>query len=166
MVPDVIAPRLSILFSGINPGLYTAWAGHHFGRPGNRFWRVLHSAGFTERVLDPGDQRDLLRIGLGITNLVERATARADELTVEELRTGGRRMRDKVTRWQPRCLAVLGVSAYRVAFEQPHAAVGRQPHDIGATMVWVLPNPSGLNAHYQLPELAAAFEEVRRAVAG
>lgn len=153
-----------MLFCGINPGLYTAWAGHHFGRPGNRFWKVLQLAGFTEEVLDPSQQRRLLDYRLGVTNLVARATARADELDADELREGARLLVEQVETYSPRVLAVLGVSAYRVAFNRPGAPVGRQAETIARTAVWVLPNPSGLNAHYQLPQLAAAFGDLRRAL--
>lgn len=163
-VADVIAPGLAVLFCGINPGLYTAAIGHHFGRPGNRFWPVLHAAGFTPRQFDPSEEQLLLPLGYGITNLVPRATATADELDVAELRAGARTLERKVRHFQPRFLAVLGVGAYRAAFDRPRAAVGPQPQTIGATRLWVLPNPSGLNAHYQLTELAELFWELRRAV--
>jgi double-stranded uracil-DNA glycosylase len=160
-VKDTIAPDLRVLFAGINPGLYTAWAGHHFARPGNRFWPTLHAAGFTDRVLDPSEEKALLPLGYGITNVVSRASALASELSVAELEAGGKRLVRTVTRYRPRCLAVLGVSAYRSAFRQPKAVIGRQADGIGDTAVWVLPNPSGLNAHYQLPELARLFRELR-----
>ncbi|MCC6191761.1 MAG: G/U mismatch-specific DNA glycosylase [Anaerolineales bacterium] len=160
-VRDVIAPGLAVLFCGINPGLYTAAIGHHFGRPGNRFWPTLHAAGLTPRLLSPHEERELLEYGYGITNLVARATAAADELRPDELVAGGRRLRAKVRRYRPACLAVLGVTAYRAAFGQPRAAVGRQPEPLGGALVWVLPNPSGLNAHYQAPELARLFREMR-----
>jgi TDG/mug DNA glycosylase family protein len=149
------------LFAGINPGLYTAWAGHHFARPGNRFWPTLHAAGFTDRVLDPREEHALLPLGFGITNVVQRASALASELSAAELEAGGKRLVRTVKRYRPRCLAVLGVSAYRGAFRQPRAVIGRQDDAIGETTVWVLPNPSGLNAHYQLPELARLFRELR-----
>jgi TDG/mug DNA glycosylase family protein len=160
-VKDTIAPDLRVLFAGINPGLYTAWAGHHFARPGNRFWPTLHAAGFTDRVLDPSEEKALLALGYGITNVVSRASALASELSVAELEAGGKRLVRTVTRYRPHCLAVLGVSAYRSAFRQPKAVIGRQADGIGDTTVWVLPNPSGLNAHYQLPELARLFRELR-----
>ena len=159
-VRDVIAPDLRVLFCGINPGLYTAWTGHHFARPGNRFWPALHAAGFTDRLLDPSEERLLLRSGLGITNVVARATATAAELTPHEFIAGGRRLAAKVRRWRPRVLAVLGVTAYRAAFARPAATVGRQPETMGATVLWVLPNPSGLNAHWQGPQLASVFREL------
>lgn len=161
-VPDVIAPDLRGLFCGINPGLYTAAIGHHFGRPGNRFWPALHRAGFTDRQLDPSEERELLRLGWGITNVVERATATADEVTAEELAAGGRRLAEKVRTLRPRWLAVLGVGAFRTAFGRPRAALGRQEETIADASVWVLPNPSGLNAHYRLEDLA---EQLRRFLA-
>ena len=160
-VPDVIAPGLRVLFCGINPGLYSAQGGHHFAGPGNRFWPALHAAGFTERVLAPHEERLLLESGCGVTNVVPRTTATAAELSAEELAAGGRRLEATVRRYAPRVLAVLGVGAYRTAFARPKAALGRQPETIGATILWVLPNPSGLNAHYQLPELARLLGEVR-----
>ncbi|WP_328738037.1 G/U mismatch-specific DNA glycosylase [Streptomyces bobili] len=146
LVPDVVAGGLRVLFCGINPGLMTAATGHHFARPGNRFWPVLHLSGFTPRLLKPAEQGELLSYGLGITNVVARASARADELTAEEYREGGRLLREKVVRLAPRWLAVVGVTAYRVAFDDRRAQVGPQERVIGGTRVWVLPNPSGLNA--------------------
>jgi len=163
-IRDVIAPDLCVLFCGINPGLYTAAVGHHFARPGNRFWPTLHAAGFTPRVLQPWEERELLPLGYGITNVVARATAAADELTPDEYREGGRRLRGKLARYRPRVLAVLGVGAYRVAFERPKAALGLQPERIGETVVWVLPNPSGLNANYQKDDFARIFRELRDGV--
>ena len=163
-MPDVIAPGLRVLFCGINPGLYSAATGHHFARPGNRFWPTLHAAGFTDRLLHPSQERELLRSGYGITNVVERASAVADELSVEEIVAGGAKLRAKVKRYRPGWLAVLGVGAYRVAFASPKAAVGPQVDRIGETMVWVLPNPSGLNAHYRREDLARVFREFREAM--
>lgn len=163
-VADVIAHDLRILFCGINPGLYTAAVGHHFGRPGNRFWPALYASGFTERLLAPSEQRELLALGCGITNLVARASATADELTPAELAAGARRLQAKVRRYRPAVLAVLGVGAYRTAFARPKAGLGLQSEAIGATRLWVLPNPSGLNAHYGLEELARMFRELRAAV--
>ena len=160
-VRDVIAPDLSVLFCGINPGLYTAAVGHHFARPGNRFWPALHAAGFTERLLSPFDERELLKSGYGITNVVNRATATADMLTKDELIEGGERLRAKVLRYRPRILAVLGLGAYRAAFARPKAAVGRQEELIGKTILWALPNPSGLNANYQGPDLVKLFKELK-----
>jgi TDG/mug DNA glycosylase family protein len=163
-VPDVIARNLSVLFCGINPGLYSAYSGHHFARPGNRFWPALHAGGFTPRLFQPSEERQLLALGYGITNVVERASAAADELSVAELTAGGNRLRARVRRFKPRCLAVLGVGAYRVAFDRPRAVLGLQPEGIGETKVWVLPNPSGLNAHYRAADLAKLFRELRDAV--
>jgi TDG/mug DNA glycosylase family protein len=163
-VPDVTAPGLKVLFCGINPGLYTAAIGHHFGRPGNRFWPTLFAAGFTPHLFDPSDERELLPLGFGITNVVERATAAADELTADEVRAGGVRLMEKVPKLAPEFLAVLGLGAYRVAFGRPKAAVGEQSERIGTTRVWVLPNPSGLNAHYQADALARVFRELRDAL--
>jgi TDG/mug DNA glycosylase family protein len=161
-VPDVIAPDLSVLFCGINPGLYSAATGHHFARPGNRFWRALHVAGFTDRVLGPLEELRLLDVGYGITNLVSRATATAAELTREELLTGRRRLAKKAARYRPRWIAIVGIGAYRTAFGRPLAIPGRQDEQLGATALWLLPNPSGLNANHQLPDLARAFRELRQ----
>jgi double-stranded uracil-DNA glycosylase len=163
-VRDVIAPDLRVLFCGINPGLYTAAVGHHFARPGNRFWPALYAGGFTDRVLSPFEERELLKSGYGITNVVRRATASADLLTKEEIVAGGERLRAKVLRYRPRILAVLGVGAYRTAFNQSKAVVGRQEDRIGETALWVLPNPSGLNANYQAPDLARLFRELKESV--
>jgi TDG/mug DNA glycosylase family protein len=160
-LPDLIAPGLSILFCGINPGLYSAAVGYHFARPGNRFWPTLHRAGITERLLTPAEGRELLQYGCGITDLVARSSAGADELTTAELISGRQHLVLKVKRYAPRCLAVLGLGAYQKAFEQRHATLGKQSEHIGATVVWVLPNPSGLNAHYQPPELARQFRRLR-----
>ncbi|HSE22480.1 MAG TPA: G/U mismatch-specific DNA glycosylase [Pyrinomonadaceae bacterium] len=163
-VRDVIAPNLKVLFCGINPGLYTAAVGHHFARPGNRFWPALYAGGFTESLLSPFDERELLKRGYGITNLVRRTTASADLLTRDEIVVGGKRLAAKVRRYQPQVLAVLGVGAYRVAFDRPKAVVGRQDEKIGKTLLWVLPNPSGLNANYQAADLAKMFRELREAI--
>ena len=160
-VRDVIAPDLRVLFCGINPGLYTAAVGHHFARPGNRFWPALYAGGFTDRVLSPFDERELLKSGYGITNVVQRTTATADMLTKEEILAGGKKLRAKVIRYRPRILAVLGLGAYRTAFNQPKAVVGQQEDRIGGTVLWVLPNPSGLNANYQAADLARLFRELR-----
>jgi len=160
-VRDVIEPGLQILFCGINPGLYTAAVGHHFARPGNRFWPTLFAAGFSARLLSPFEERELLKSGYGITNVVPRATATADLLTKEELLQGGRRLTAKVRRHRPTILAILGLGAYRTAFNQPKAGVGRQADVIGETILWVLPNPSGLNANYQREELTKLFRELR-----
>jgi len=165
-VPDVIAPGLRVLFCGINPGLYTAAVGHHFARPGNRFWPALHAGGFTDRVLSPFEEQELLTMGYGITNVVNRATATADELSHDELVKGGLGLDTKVRRVHPRFLAVLGIGAYRAAFGRPRAGLGLQPETIGETRIWVLPNPSGLNAHYRAGDLAKMFHALREAVDG
>jgi TDG/mug DNA glycosylase family protein len=162
-VRDVIAPDLCVLFCGINPGLYTAAVGHHFARPGNRFWPALYDSGFTDRLLSPFDERELLKGGYGITNVVRRASASADLLTKDEIVEGGRRLSLKVLRYRTRVLAILGVGAYRVAFNKPKARLGRQSEMIGGTVVWVLPNPSGLNANYQREDLTRLFRELRQA---
>jgi TDG/mug DNA glycosylase family protein len=163
-VPDVIAPGLRVLFCGINPGLYSGATGHHFARPGNRFWPALHGGGFTPRVLKPWEERELLAWGHGITNLVARATATAAELSKEEFVAGARRLARKVKRYQPEWVAVVGIGAYRAAFGRPKAVIGPQPERIGSARLWLLPQPSGLNANHQMPALAAAFGELRRAV--
>mgnify|MGYP002777852135 CR=1 FL=1 len=165
-VADVIAPGLRVLFCGINPGLYTAWSGHHFAGPGNRFWPALHDAGFTDRRLHPSEERLLLDRGYGVTNVVARATATAAELRPEEYVAGGRALADKVARFAPRVLAVLGVGAYRTAFARPKAALGEQPEPLAGARVWVLPNPSGLNANYSRADLAALFRTLREQTDG
>jgi TDG/mug DNA glycosylase family protein len=158
----VIAANLDVLFSGINPGLYSGAVGHHFARPGNRFWPALHHSGFTPEQISPLEERRLLELGYGVTNLAPRTTASAAELSSDELRRGVRNLRRKVLRYRPRVLAVLGVQAYRIGFERLRAMVGLQEEKIGDTAVWLLPNPSGLNAHYQLPDLIEAFGRLRR----
>ena len=158
---DVIAPNLDVLFCGINPGLYTAAVGHHFGRPGNRFWPALHRAGFTPRQLSPFEEQELLEYGCGITNIVARATNAAAELTPEELVAGGAVLSRKVKRFAPRVLALVGIGAYRTAFARPKAKLGLQDETIGATRIWVLPNPSGLNANYRPAELVELFHELK-----
>jgi TDG/mug DNA glycosylase family protein len=163
LVPDVIAPDLRVLFCGINPGLYSAATGCHFARPGNRFWPALHRSGFTPRQYSPAEQERLLELGLGITNLVERATAHADELHAAELREGAERLLEKVLTYRPRRVAFLGLGAYGTAFGARRPKVGPAAPLDGGTGVWVLPNPSGLNAYYGLAELATAFAELRRA---
>ncbi|MER6310549.1 G/U mismatch-specific DNA glycosylase [Streptomyces sp. NPDC001657] len=163
LVPDVAASGLRVLFCGINPGLMSAATGHHFARPGNRFWPVLHAAGFTSRRLRPDEQEELLAHGVGITNVVARATARADELTAEEFREGGRLLAEKVARLRPRWLAVAGVTAYRVAFDDKRATVGPQARTLGETRVWALPNPSGLNAHWTPVTMAEEYGRLRAA---
>ncbi|HEU4629215.1 MAG TPA: G/U mismatch-specific DNA glycosylase [Gemmatimonadaceae bacterium] len=162
-VPDLVAPGLRVLFCGINPSLYSAATGYHFARPGNRFWPTLHRAGFTDRRLAPWEQTELLGRGYGITNVVARSTATAAELRDAELRDGGARLLAKLRRLRPAMLAVLGIGAYRAAFDRPRALLGPQPEHLGDTPVWVLPNPSGLNAHYRIDELAALFAELRAA---
>jgi len=161
-VPDVIAQGLRVLFCGINPGLYSGATGHHFARPGNRFWPVLHRAGFTDRVLAPWEERELLVRGYGITNLVARATAAAAELTANEFIAGARRLERKVKRFRPRWVAVVGIGAYRMAFGRPRAMIGPQPERLGPARLWLLPQPSGLNANHQMPELTVAFRALRK----
>jgi TDG/mug DNA glycosylase family protein len=164
-LPDIIAPDLDVLFCGINPGLYTAAVQQHFGRPGNRFWPTIHRAGFTPRLFHPSEQRELLAHGCGITNVVARATVGADALTGEELVAGAKTLEKKVRRYQPRVLAIVGIGAYRVAFGRPRAKMGLQPETIGETALWVLPNPSGLNANYRPDDFARLFGELRDWVA-
>ena len=155
-----------VLFCGINPGLYSAVTGYHFARPGNRFWPALHKAGDTPRQFHPSEQDALLALGFGITNLVQRSSAAADELTRAELEAGAQALEAKLRRYAPRILAVLGVGAYRSAFRQPKAALGPQPNPLGGAQVWLLPNPSGLNAHYTLQRLAELIREVKEAADG
>ena len=162
-MPDLIAPGLRVLFCGINPGLYSGATGHHFARPGNRFWPALHAAGFSERLLPPWEEHGLLAGGYGITNLVARTTATADELTRQELVAGRRRLDRVVRRYAPWWVAVLGVGAYRTAFGRPMARVGEQAESLAGARLWVLPNPSGLNAHYQLPDLVREFAALHAA---
>lgn len=163
LLPDVLADGLRAVLCGINPGLWSAATGHHFARPGNRFWPALHASGFTPRLLCPGEQELLPSLGLGLTNVVARATARADEIGAEEMREGGRVLREKIDRHRPAWLAVLGVTAYRTAFGDRHARVGPQGGRLGGTRVWVLPNPSGLNAHWTPTALAAELARLREA---
>lgn len=162
-LPDLLAPALSAVFCGINPSLYSVAVGHHFARPGNRFWKALHLSGLTDRLLAPEEDVRLPEYGYGLTNLVARATAAAADLREEEYRGGAESLAGKLLRFGPRWVAILGVEAYRRAFRAPRAGVGRQP-PIGGTEVWVLPNPSGLNAHYQAADLARLFGEFRRAL--
>jgi double-stranded uracil-DNA glycosylase len=162
-VPDVIGPNLRVLFCGINPGLYTAAVGHHFARPGNRFWPALFKSGFTDRLISPFEECELLKSGLGISNVVPHATATAAELTKEDFIAGGRLLAGKVKKYQPRIVAILGVGAYRGAFANPKASIGEQNEGIHSARVWVLPNPSGLNANYQLADLVRLFAELRMA---
>jgi TDG/mug DNA glycosylase family protein len=160
---DVMAPGLKVLFCGINPGLYSAATGNHFARPGNRFWPALHAAGFTSRRLWPWEKDLLLREGFGLTNLVARATASADELAAAELVAGRRRLAAKIRRYRPRIVAFLGMGAYRHAFARPRASLGEQPDRFEGARVWVLPSPSGLNASYQMGALVSALGELRKA---
>jgi double-stranded uracil-DNA glycosylase len=159
-IPDLIAPRLRVLFIGINPGLYSGAVGHHFARPGNRFWPVLYAAGFTPRLLSPSEERELLGLDLGITNLVARTTATAAELSSEELQEGARSLARKVDRYEPRVVAFLGLESYRKGLRRPRAIIGLQEETISGSAVWLLPNPSGLNAHFQIPELARLYREL------
>jgi TDG/mug DNA glycosylase family protein len=163
IIPDLVGSGIRVLLVGINPSLYSGWSGRHFARPGNRLWRTLHEAGFTDRILHPSESGAILAAGLGITNLVARATARADELTPEEIRAGVAPLRRLVRRTRVPYVAFLGVSAYRVAFDRPRAKVGRQDEPFEGATVWVLPNPSGLNAHYQQPALTASYAELAAA---
>lgn len=163
-IPDILRPGLDVVFCGINPGLYTAAIGHHFGRPGNRFWKVLHLAGFTPSQLSPYDDGLGPTFGFGLTNVVARATARADELSPQEIRAGGQMLAAKLAAYRPRYVAFAGMQAYRVAFEHPTATVGKQSALIGDVVPWVLPNPSGLQAHYQLDRLVELFGELREAI--
>ena len=165
-IPDVLADGLRVVFAGINPGLYSAATGHHFARPGNRFWPALHRSGFTPRQFRPDEQDQLLALGLGITNVAPRATARAAELSPAELREGALVLQDKMARFRPQWLAVLGVTVYRTAFGHPGAIVGPQAASLGPTRVWVLPNPSGLNAHWTPAALAGEFARLRLEATG
>ncbi|HEX3593650.1 MAG TPA: G/U mismatch-specific DNA glycosylase [Polyangiaceae bacterium] len=160
-MPDIIEKNLRVLFVGINPGLYSGAVGHHFARPGNRFWPALEKSGFTDTRLSPFDEHELRRYELGITNVVARTTARADELTTDELRRGADLLATKVRRYRPAFVAILGVTAFRAAFERPRAVLGAQPEEVSGARLWVLPNPSGLNAHHQLDDLARLFRELR-----
>ncbi|HEY0074279.1 MAG TPA: G/U mismatch-specific DNA glycosylase [Abditibacteriaceae bacterium] len=161
--PDILKKNLRVVFCGINPSVYSVVVGHHFARPGNRFWKALHGGGFTPHPLAPHQDRELLNYGCGVTNVVERATVAAADLSAEELAEGGKQLEAKIKKFQPQWLAVLGIGAYRTAFHQPKAVLGLQEQAIGGARVWVLPNPSGLNAHYQPPELARLFREFREA---
>ncbi len=163
-LPDVIASGLRILFCGINPGLYTAAVGHHFARPGNRFWPALYKAGFTDRLLSSFEERQLLGLGYGITNLVARATTSAAELRAEEFVRGARILEKKVQRYKPGCVAFIGIGAYRAAFSRPSALIGQQPERLCGAMIWALPSTSGLNANHRPDDLARLFTELRKAV--
>jgi len=159
---ELIGHDLQVLFCGINPGLYSAATGHNFANPGNRFWKVLHRAGFTPRRFHPSEERELLTLGFGLTNFCKRTTASAAELSKEELIAGGKELVKRVEKYQPRILATLGVGAYRTAFKKPKATYGLQNEKIGDTLIWVLPSPSGLNAHHQLKDLVELFGELRQ----
>jgi TDG/mug DNA glycosylase family protein len=162
-VGDIIGPDLAVLFCGINPGAMSGALGQHFARPGNRFWPLLHRAGFTDRVLSPAEQHDLLRYRLGVTNLVERTTRAATDVTREELRAAPARLAAKAERHRPAWVAVLGVVSYRQAFRRPGATIGPQPDPVGPSRLWLLPNPSGLQARYQMPEMVEMFAQLRAA---
>ncbi|MGZ8629036.1 MAG: G/U mismatch-specific DNA glycosylase [Actinomycetota bacterium] len=164
-VPDVLAPDLDVVFVGINPGLWSGAVGHHFARPGNRFWKALHGSGFTDRLLSPSEEAELLGSGVGLTNLVTRATATAEEITADELRAGAVGLEARLAPLRPRCVAVLGIGAYRTGFERRRAQLGQHEERVGEARLWVLPNPSGLNAHYQLDALIERFRELRTALA-
>lgn len=163
-VPDLIAPDLRVLFCGINPSLYSAAVGHHFARPGNRFWPTLYRAGFTDRLLQPREERELLARGVGITNVCSNASASADSLSLDDYRRGSLRLRRKLRRYRPRAVAFLGLGAYRIAAREPKAVVGPQPRDFAGILAWALPNPSGLNAHYQLDALVECYRALADAV--
>jgi TDG/mug DNA glycosylase family protein len=163
-IPDVIAPNLNILFVGINPSLWSGAVGLHFARPGNRFWRALHDAGFTDHLLAPHEGRDLLKRRIGVTNLVNSATASAAELDPDDYRRGARRIEAKIRRYRPKVVAFVGMGAYRAAFGRPRARAGRQDDRLAGATIWVLPNPSGRTAGYQMPALARAFRELRRSL--
>jgi double-stranded uracil-DNA glycosylase len=165
-VPDVIAPGLVVLFVGINPGLYSAAVGHHFARPGNRFWPALYEAGFTPRLLSPDEDGELPAWGLGVTNLVSRATVAASELSAAELRLGRVALEDKVSRYAPRWTAYVGIGAYATAFGRRNPALGPQEETIGPARIWVLPNTSGLNAHYKPARFAELWRELQVAAFG
>lgn len=160
-VRDIIAPGLRVLFCGINPGLYSAAMGHHFARPGNRFWPALHAAGFTDRQFLASEGHNLLQLGYGITNIVERTTASAQELSSGELIAGIQHLELKVEKYRPKMIAILGISAYRIAFSRPRAILGQQRERLSNAAIWILPNPSGLNAHYSLSHLAVQFGQLR-----
>ncbi len=159
-MPDLIRPRLRILFCGINPSLYSAAVGHHFARPGNRFWPTLFRAGYTDRLLRPDEEQELLERGIGITNVVPEATRSAAELTRDDYLRGASALERKLHRYRPRIVAFVGIEAFRIAARKPLAKMGRQSEAFAGTEAWVLPNPSGINAHYQLDELAALYGDL------
>lgn len=165
-VPDLVAPGLNVLLCGINPGLMSAAIGHHFGNPANRLWPALHLAGFTPRRLHPTESHELLRYGVGITNLVMRATATAAELSSAEIRAGVEPLTRLAAEYQPRYVAFLGLTSYRTAFGRPKADIGPQQERLADARIWLLPNTSGLNAHHQLPDLVRVFAELRAAAYG
>ena len=160
VLADLVGPDLRVLFCGINPGTLSGELGLHFARPGNRFWKLLHAGGFTESVLSPAEQHILPELGIGITNLVGRVTAAASELSVSELREGAMQLEGMVETLRPRCVAVLGLQAYRTAFRRPGAPIGPQPQRLGGSLLWLLPNPSGLQARYQTPEMNEMFKRL------
>lgn len=162
-VPDLIAPGLKVLLIGINPGLYSAAIRHHFGRPGNRFWPALHASGLTPRLFSPFEEKELLALGIGIVNIVDRATVGSAELAPAEFKAGAKRLQQKLLRYRPKYAAMLGIQPFKIAFDVRKPALGRQDIVVGATRLWLLPNPSGLNAHFQAPDLARLFGELRRA---
>jgi len=167
-LPDILPAEgepLHVLFCGINPGLYSAATGWHFARPGNRFWPALHLSGFTPRRLEPREQDELPGYGLGITNIAPRATAQAAELTDAELRDGTAGLVTLAEKHRPRYIAIAGVTAYRTAFARPKAVIGPQEDHLGPSRIWILPNPSGLNAHWTAPRLVQAFSELRAVIA-
>jgi double-stranded uracil-DNA glycosylase len=162
-IPDVLGPDLDIAFVGINPGLWSGAVGHHFARPGNRFWKALYGSGFTDRLLAPNEDATLLERNLGLTNLVARTTARADELSADEIRRGARELEERFAPLRPRFVAILGIGAYRTGFGRPDAALGPREEDLAGSRLWILPNPSGLNAHHQLDDLTERFRALRDA---
>jgi TDG/mug DNA glycosylase family protein len=165
-IPDVLGPGLDVVFVGINPGLWSGAVGHHFARPGNRFWKALHGSGFTDRLLAPNEDATLLERNLGLTNLVARTTARADELSADEIRRGALELEERLAPHRPWFVAVLGVGAYRTGFGRPDAGLGPREEDLAGSRLWVLPNPSGLNAHHQLDDLTERFRALREAATG
>ena len=157
----ILAPGLRVLFVGVNPSLRSVEVGHHFARPGNRFWPTLHAAGFTPRRLRPDEDHELPAHGIGVTNLARRATRAADELLPDELRAGAAELEQTVRRYQPRLVAIVGLTAYRLAFSRPGVKMGLQADELGGRPVWVLPNPSGLNAHYKPADFARLYAAAR-----
>jgi TDG/mug DNA glycosylase family protein len=164
-IPDVLGSDLEVVFVGINPGLWSGAVGHHFARPGNRFWKALQGSRFTDRLLSPLEDATLLKRNLGLTNLVARTTATANELDADEIRAGAQKLEDRLSPLHPRFVAVLGIGAYRTGFGRRDGALGSQDEDLNGARLWVLPNPSGLNAHYQLDDLTERFRTLRDAVA-